>query len=57
MAKVLPPASRLMTSPETVTPGAAALSVVPATTIKEKWALMSKPSIVILDGGWDAMDS
>ena len=31
--------------------------MVPATTIKEEWALMSKPSIVILDGGWDAIHS
>ena len=45
-----------MTSPDMVTPGSAALSVAPSTTIMEEWALMSKPSIVMSDGDWDVID-
>ena len=46
-----------MTFPETLTPGSAVLSVVPSATIKEEWALMSKPLMGRSDGDCDGMDS
>ena len=50
MSKVAPPASRLTSVPEIVTPAAAALSVTPSTTTKEDCELTSKPSMLISDG-------
>lgn len=49
ISNVAPPASRLTSVPEIVTPAAAAFSVTPSTTMKEDCALMSKPSILMSD--------
>ena len=54
ISKVLPPASRLTTCPEIVTPTAVAFNVIPSTTTKEDRALTSYPWIVTPDGTWDA---
>ena len=56
ISKVFPLASRLITSPDIVMPGSAALSVALSTTIIEEWALILKPSIMISDRDWDSID-